>query len=130
MGSVFSKIIAGDINSYKIAEDENFIAFLDVNPLRIGHTLVVPKLEVDYLFDISDTMLSDLIVFSKTVAKKIEAKINCERIGLAVIGLEVPHAHVHLVPINTVADMDFNQPKLNMSNSEFLEIANLINETA
>ena len=130
MASIFSKIIAGEINSYKIAEDENFIAFLDINPLRRGHTLVVPKLEVDYFFDISDTLLSDLIVFSKLVAKKIESKITCERIGVAVIGLEVPHAHVHLIPINTVLDMDFKQPKLNLSHLELLEIANLINESA
>ena len=130
MGSIFTKIIAGEINSYKIAEDENFIAFLDINPLRRGHTLVVPKLEVDYLFDISDTLLTDLMLFSKSVAKKIESKITCERIGVAVIGLEVPHAHIHLIPINTVADMDFKQSKLKLSNSELLEIANLITETA
>jgi len=128
MGSIFTKIIAGEINSYKIAEDENFIAFLDINPLRRGHTLVVPKLEVDYLFDISDTLLTDLMLFSKSVAKKIESKITCERIGVAVIGLEVPHAHIHLIPINTVADMDFKQSKLQLSHSELLETANLINE--
>ena len=128
MGSIFTKIIAGEINSYKIAEDENFIAFLDINPLRRGHTLVVPKLEVDYLFDISDTLLTDLMLFSKSVAKKIESKIICERIGVAVIGLEVPHAHIHLIPINTVADMDFKQSKLQLSHSELLETANLINE--
>jgi histidine triad (HIT) family protein len=130
MGSIFSKIITGEINAYKIAEDENFIAFLDVMPLKRGHTLVVPKLEIDYLFDISDDLLSDLMVFSKSVAKKIETKIICKRIGVAVIGLEVPHAHVHLIPINTVADMDFKQPKLKPSHRELLETANLINETA
>ncbi len=129
MASLFSKIISGKIKSYKIAEDEKFIAFLDIMPLRIGHTLVVPKLEIDYLFDISDDLLSELMVFSKRVAKKIESKIECQRIGIAVIGLEVPHAHVHLIPINTVADMDFNQPKLKLSESELTGVKNLINGT-
>ena len=127
--SIFTRIIKGEIPSFKIAENENFLAFLDVMPLRIGHTLVIPKKQVDYIYDLNDDVLSDLFVFSKQVALKIESKINCKRIGVSVIGLEVPHAHIHLIPINNVADIDFSQPKLKLTNDELLEVANKINAT-
>ena len=127
--SIFTKIVNGEIPSFKIAETANFLAFLDVMPLRRGHTLVIPKKQVDYIYDLDDDILSELFVFSKKVAKKLGAKINCERIGVAVIGLEVPHAHIHLIPIDSVADIDFSQPKLKLSNAEFLEIAEKINAT-
>lgn len=127
MASIFSKIIAGEIPCYKIAESDQFLAFLDIMPLAKGHTLVIPKQEIDYLFDLEDTLLSELIVFAKQVAKKIEAAVPCERIGVAVIGLEVPHAHVHLVPINEVGDIDFTRPKLQVSQEEMQEIAAKIN---
>lgn len=127
--SIFTKIINGKIPSFKIAENENFLAFLDVMPLRKGHTLVIPKKQVDYIYDLEDDLLSELFIFSKQVAKKIESKINCKRIGVSVIGLEVPHAHIHLIPIDSVADIDFSQPKLILSNDELLELANKINAT-
>jgi len=127
--SIFTKIVNGEIPSFKIAETDNFLAFLDVMPLRKGHTLVIPKKQVDYIYDLDDNILSELFVFSKKVAKKIEAKISCKRIGVSVIGLEVPHAHIHLIPINSVADIDFSQPKLKLSNAEFSEIADKINAT-
>lgn len=126
MASIFSKIIAGEIPSYKIAEDANYYAFLDINPLSKGHTLVVPKIEVDYIFDLDDEILQGLIVFSKRVAKAIEKVVPCERIGVAVIGLEVPHAHVHLSPINGVHDLDFSKAKVNLSTEEFKELAEKI----
>jgi len=125
--SIFTNIINGEIPSYKIAENDKFIAFLDIMPLKRGHTLVVPKNQIDYIYDLSDEILSELMVFSKIVAKKIEAKIKCKRIGVAVIGLEVPHAHVHLIPIDSVSDMDFKQPKLSLQNEEMKKIADLIN---
>ena len=125
--SIFTNIINGKIPSYKIAEDDKFIAFLDIMPLKRGHTLVVPKNQIDYIYDLSDEILSELMVFSKIVAKKIEAKIKCKRIGVAVIGLEVPHAHVHLIPIDSVSDMDFKQPKLSLQKEEMKKIADLIN---
>jgi histidine triad (HIT) family protein len=125
--SIFTKIINGDIPSYKIAENDKFLAFLDLMPLRIGHTLVVPKNQIDYIFDLSDEMLGELMVFSKVVAKKIETKIKCKRIGVAVIGLEVPHAHIHLIPIDSISDMDFKQPKLSLEKEEMKKIADLIN---
>ncbi|MBM78350.1 MAG: HIT family protein [Crocinitomicaceae bacterium] len=127
--SIFTRIIKGEIPSFKIAENENFLAFLDVMPLRVGHTLVIPKKQVDYIYDLNDDVLSDLFVFSKQVALKIESKINCKRIGVSVIGLEVPHAHIHLIPIDSVADIDFSQPKLKLNNDELLEVANKINAT-
>ena len=127
--SIFTKIVNGEIPSFKIAETDNFLAFLDVMPLRKGHTLVIPKKQVDYIYDLDDNILSELFVFSKKVAKKIEAKISCKRIGVSVIGLEVPHAHIHSIPINSVADIDFSQPKLKLSNAEFSEIADKINAT-
>jgi len=124
--SIFTKIIKGEIPCYKIAEDDRFIAFLDVFPIKKGHTLVVPKAQIDYLFDLDDSLLSDLMVFAKKVAQKMERAITCERIGVAVIGLEVPHAHIHLVPLDTVGDIDFSQPKIQLSTEEMAEIADSI----
>ena len=124
--SIFTKIIKGEIPCYKIAEDDRFVAFLDVFPIKKGHTLVVPKVQIDYLFDLDDSLLSDLMLFAKKVAQKMERAISCERIGVAVIGLEVPHAHVHLVPLDTVGDIDFGQPKLQLSTEEMAEIADSI----
>ena len=121
--SIFTKIIKGEIPCYKIAEDDRFIAFLDVFPIKKGHTLVVPKVQIDYLFDLDDSLLSDLMIFAKIVAQKMERAISCERIGIAVIGLEVPHAHIHLVPLDTIGDIDFSQPKLQLSAKEMTEIA-------
>ena len=124
--TIFTKIIKGEIPCYKIAEDDRFIAFLDVFPIKKGHTLVVPKAQIDYLFDLDDSLLSDLMIFSKKVAQKMERVISCERVGIAVIGLEVPHAHIHLVPLDTVGDIDFSQPKLQLSAKEMTEIADSI----
>lgn len=124
--SIFTKIIKGEIPCYKIAEDDRFIAFLDVFPIKIGHTLVVPKAQIDYLFDLDDRLLSDFMLFTKKVAQKMEKAISCERIGVAVIGLEVPHAHIHLVPLDSVGDIDFGQPKLQLSSHEMAEIADSI----
>lgn len=124
--SIFTKIIKGEIPCYKIAEDDRFIAFLDVFPIKKGHTLVVPKAQIDYLFDLDDSLLSDLMLFAKKVAQKMERAITCERIGVAVIGLEVPHAHIHLVPLDTVGDIDFSQPKIQLSTEEMAEIADSI----
>ena len=121
--SIFTKIIKGEIPCYKIAEDDRFIAFLDVFPIKKGHTLVVPKVQIDYLFDLDDSLLSDLMIFAKKVSQKMQSAISCERIGIAVIGLEVPHAHIHLVPLDTVGDIDFSQPKLQLSAKEMTEIA-------
>lgn len=116
--SIFSKIIAGEIPSYKIAEDEKFYAFLDIFPLVKGHTLVVPKTEVDKLFDLNDDYLQSLLVFAKPIAKAIEKSFDCNRCGIAVIGLEVPHAHLHLVPINSADDINFTRQKLKLSEAE------------
>jgi len=118
MSSIFTKIIQGEIPSYKIAESETCYAFLDINPLAEGHVLAVPKIEEDYLFDLKDSVYSDLMLFSKNVAIAIKSVIPCERIGVAVIGLEVPHAHVHLVPINQIHDIDFSKPKLSFTPEE------------
>ena len=126
MASIFSKIASGEIPSYKIAEDENYFAFLDINPLGKGHTLVIPKKETDYIFDIEDDALAGIMVFSKRIAKAIEKVIPCNRIGVAVLGLEVPHAHIHLVPINSEADISFSKPKLKLTEQEFKEIAKMI----
>ena len=123
MSSIFTKIINGEIPSYKIAEDKNYFAFLDINPLSKGHTLVIPKKEVDYIFDLDDQTIEGLVVFSKKVAKAIEKVIACKRIGIAVLGLEVPHAHIHLVPINGALDIDFSRPKLKLTAEEFTDIA-------
>ena len=119
--SIFSKIIAGEIPSYKIAEDEKFYAFLDVFPMVEGHTLVIPKIEIDNMFDLSDDYLGALLVFAKPIAKAIEKSFNCNRCGMAVIGLEVPHAHLHLVPINSADDLNFTRGKIKLSEAEFKE---------
>ena len=126
MSTIFTKIINEEIPCYKIAETEKFIAFLDKNPLVKGHTLVVPKVEVDYIFDLENQLLSELFLFSKSVAKKIKKAIPCERVGISVVGLEVPHAHVHLIPINQINDMNFSRPKLKLSNNDMLALKNLI----
>jgi len=126
MATIFSKIIAGEIPSYKIAENDKFYAFLDINPLVKGHTLVIPKQEVDYIYDLQDEDLAEMHVFAKTVAKAIEKVISCKRIGVAVIGLEVPHAHIHLIPMNKESDMLFSNPKLKLSNEEFISIADSV----
>lgn len=128
MSSIFTKIIKGEIPSYKIAENDKFYAFLDINPLAKGHTLVIPKKEVDYLFDIDDDLHADLWNFAKKVSKGIKKVIPCERIGVAVLGLEVPHAHIHLVPIYGIYDIDFSKEKLKLSQQEFEEIAEKISE--
>ena len=120
--------MAGEIPCYKIAEDDRFFAFLDINPLSKGHTLVVPKLEVDYIFHLDDEMLSGMMLFAKKVAIAIEKSVPCLRIGVAVIGLEVPHAHIHLIPINREADMNFKNPKLKLSEEEMKEISDKIRE--
>ena len=126
MASIFSKIVKGEIPSYKIAEDENFYAFLDIFPLGKGHTLVIPKKETDYIFDINDEEYANMFLFAKRVAKAIEKVIECKRIGVAVLGLEVPHAHIHLVPLNDETDINFSNPKLKLSTEEFKEIAEKI----
>jgi histidine triad (HIT) family protein len=126
MATIFSKIIKGEIPCYKIAEDENYFAFLDINPLAEGHTLVVPKIEVDYIFDLDDQTLAGLTVFSKKIALSIEKVIKCKRIGIAVIGIEVPHVHIHLIPINNISDINFARTKLKLSNEQFIEIAEKI----
>lgn len=126
MASIFTKIVRGEIPSHKILEDEKFLAFLDVNPLRAGHTLVIPKKEVDYFFDLPDDLLSEIMIFAREVARKIEAVIPCERIGVTVIGLEVPHTHVHLIPINSITDMNFAKPKINIPNDEMAALAEKI----
>ena len=126
MASIFSRIASGEIPCYKIAETEQFLAFLDINPLTKGHTLVIPKREVDYLFDLREDELAGLMVFAKNVALAIGKVIPCKKVGVAVIGLEVPHAHIHLVPINGVYDIDFRQPKMKFTPEEFLEITESI----
>lgn len=128
MATIFSKIVNGDIPSYKLAENEKFYAFLDINPLAKGHSLVVPKQEIDYLFDMEDDLLADMNVFSKKVALAIEKVVPCKRIGTAVLGLEVPHAHIHLIPINTEADISFSRPKLKFTEKEFKELAEKISK--
>ncbi len=126
MDTIFTKIIKKEIPCYKIAEDENYFAFLDISPLAKGHTLVIPKKQIDYIFDLDDQLLANMMVFAKKVAKAIKQKIDCERIGIAVVGIEVPHAHIHLIPINKVEDINFLKPKLKLSNDEFNEIAEQI----
>lgn len=123
MATIFSRIVAGDIPSYKVAENDKFYAFLDINPLVKGHTLVIPKQEVDYIFDLSDEDLAEMQVFAKKVAAAIKAAFPCIKVGQAVIGLEVPHAHIHLIPIQKESDMLFSNPKLQLSPDEFKEIA-------
>lgn len=126
MPSIFSKIVAGEIPCYKVAENDHFLAFLDIFPLAKGHTLVIPKKETDYIFDMDSEEYKELWAFAKEVAKAQKQVIPCERIGVAVIGLEVPHAHIHLVPINGVSDIDFSRPKLQFSKEEMEEIASKI----
>ncbi|MCF8338416.1 MAG: HIT family protein [Bacteroidales bacterium] len=123
MSSIFTKIINGELPAYKVAEDDRFLAFLDINPLAKGHTLVIPKKEVDYIFDIDDDRYKELFAFAKKVGKAIDKAIPCQRVGITVIGLEIAHAHIHLIPINSIYDMDFKQPKLKLSEEEFEEIA-------
>jgi histidine triad (HIT) family protein len=123
MASIFTRIVEGEIPCFKIAEDANFLAFLDVNPLVKGHTLVIPKKEQDYIFDISDDSYIEFQLFAKKVAVQLKKKIACKRIGVAVIGLEVPHAHIHLIPLNQIDDMNFNRKKLTLSSEELAKLA-------
>ena len=123
MATIFSKIIAGEIPSYKVAEDENYYAFLDINPLAKCHTLVVPKVEVDYIFDLEDETLAGMVKFAKRVAHKIKEQTGCVKVAMVVLGLEVPHAHIHLIPMNSEKDVDFTAPKLKLTPEEFAEIA-------
>lgn len=126
MASLFTRIIQGEIPSYKVAENEKFYAFLDINPLKKGHTLVIPKKEVDYLFDLEESLLGEMMIFAKKVAQGIEKVVPCKRIGVAVLGLEVPHAHIHLVPIEGGNDIDFSKPKLKLTPEEFKALAEKI----
>jgi len=128
MATIFSKIINGEIPSYKLAEDNRFFAFLDINPLAKGHTLVVPKKETDYIFNIEDRDLGDMMVFAKKLALAIEKVVPCKKVGIAVIGLEVPHAHIHLIPINEVSDINFARQKLKLSAEEFTDLTEKIRE--
>ncbi len=128
MATIFTKIIRGEIPCYKVAEDDRFFAFLDINPLKKGHTLVVPKDETDYIFDLDDDTLAGISVFAKKVAKAIAGAIPCKRIGVAVIGLDVPHAHIHLVPMDSIGDVNFRNPKLKLTPEEFNKIAESIRE--
>ena len=126
MATIFTRIVRGEIPSYKVAEDERFFAFLDINPLTKGHTLVVPKQETDYLFDLDDRTLADMIVFAKRIARKLKEKIEGKRVAVVVLGLEVPHAHIHLIPIQDEKDVDFHKEKLKLSPEEFRAIADTI----
>ena len=126
MASIFSKIVNGEIPCYKVAEDERFLAFLDIFPLVIGHVLVIPKAETDYLFDLGDTIYAGLMLFSKRVAIALKKAIPCKKVGVAVLGLEVPHAHIHLVPLNSESDINFSKPKLKLTEEELTQIAEKI----
>lgn len=128
MASIFTKIVNGEIPSYKIAENEKCYAFLDINPIAKGHTLVIPKAEIDYILDVDDELLTELALFAKKVAKAVEKTIPCKRIGFAVLGMEVPHTHIHLVPIHSESDMGFFKPKLKLPPEEMMEIADKIRE--
>lgn len=119
MGTIFSKIVTGEIPSYRIAEDERYYAFLDIHPLAEGHTLVIPKQETDYLFDLEDDLLGGMLVFAKRIALALDRTMDCKRVGVAVLGLEVAHAHIHLIPINGLHDIEFSRPKLNFTEAEF-----------
>ena len=123
MASIFSRIVAGEIPCYKVAEDDNYFAFLDINPLAAGHTLVIPKKEVDYIFDLDDETLQGLVTFAKVIAAKIKTKTGCKKVAMVVLGLEVPHAHIHLIPMNSENDVDFHKEKLKLTPEEFGEIA-------
>ena len=128
MASIFTRIINGEIPCYKVAEDDNYFAFLDINPLAEGHTLVVPKKEVDYIFDLNDETLAGMMLFAKKVAARIRKQIECKRVAVVVLGLEVPHAHIHLIPMNSEADVDFRREKLKLSPDEFAAIASKLNK--
>ncbi len=126
MATIFSKIVAGEIPSYKVAEDEKYYAFLDINPLAKGHTLVIPKVEVDYIFDLDDETLVGLTKFAKKIAHKIKEQTGCKKVAMVVLGLKVPHAHIHLIPMNSEKDVDFGAEKLKLTPEEFKEIANML----
>lgn len=128
MSTIFSKIVKGEIPAYKVAETDDFLAFLDISPLAKGHTLVIPKREIDYIFDMDDTWYCEFQIFAKRVARAIKMVIPCMKIGVAVIGLEVAHAHIHLVPINSIYDIDFGKPKLKLTSEELSEIASEISK--
>jgi histidine triad (HIT) family protein len=128
MGSIFSKIISGEIPAYKVAETEDFLAFLDVKPVVKGHVLCIPKQEVDYIFDMTDESYAKLLLFSKIVAKGLKKVVPCKKIGISVVGLEVPHAHVHLIPMNSILDMSFSSERLILSHEEFAELASKIEQ--
>lgn len=122
MATIFTQIMQGEIPCYKVAEDENYFAFLDIHPLTLGHTLVIPKKEVDNIFDLDDQTLSGMILFAKRIARRIQAEITCKKVAIVVIGLEVPHAHIHLIPINTDRDVDFKREKLQLTPEEFQDV--------
>lgn len=126
MATIFSRIIAGEIPAFKIKENERFLAFLDIRPLTYGHTLVIPKIEEDYIFDLSDEDYTDLFLFAKSVSQLLRSKITCERIGMSVVGLEVPHAHIHLIPINSIKDMNFEKPNKNIGFDDLKKIHSLL----
>lgn len=126
MASIFTRIINGEIPCYKVAEDDRYFAFLDINPLTKGHTLVVPKQETDYIFDLDDKTLGDMMIFAKKIARKIKEKIACKRVAVVVLGMEVPHAHIHLIPINSEQEVDFHREKLKLTPEDFQEVAELI----
>ncbi|MCB0772106.1 MAG: HIT family protein [Flavobacteriales bacterium] len=126
MASIFTRIIRGEIPCHRVGEDDRFLAFLDINPVRKGHTLVIPKVEVDRFFDLPADVLSGILPFAQGVARRIEAVVPCDRIGMSVVGLEVPHAHMHLIPIDSLNDMDFTRPKVKMSNEEMAALAEQI----
>lgn len=126
MASIFSRIVKGEIPSYKVAEDDNYYAFLDINPLTEGHTLVIPKREEDYIFDLSDEELSGMVVFAKRIAEKQKAAFGCKKVAMVVLGLEVPHAHIHLIPMNSEGDVDFRKEKLSFTTEEYVAIAEKI----
>jgi histidine triad (HIT) family protein len=128
MSSIFTKIISGEIPSYKVAENDKFLAFLDIQPIVKGHVLVIPKKPIDYIFDIEDNLLGEFMSFAKAVAKQMDKVFDCKKIGMTVIGLEVPHAHIHLIPINGIADMDFGKAKLSLPSEEMESIAKMIKE--
>lgn len=128
MATIFTKIINGDIPSYKIAEDENCYAFLDINPLKAGHTLVVPKNETDYLFDLNNERYQQLFAFAKKVAIALKSKVACKRIAIVVLGFEVPHAHIHLIPIDNESEIDFSNPRVKLSKEDMMEIATSVNK--
>lgn len=127
MATLFSRIVAGEIPCHKVAEDDKFLAFLDIMPLRRGHVLVIPKVEVDYIFDLEDELLGEMMVFAKKVASSIKREFPCKKVGVTVIGLEVPHAHIHLIPIDSIGDMNFSQNKLSLTQEELAEIALRLN---